>query len=48
MKAASILSDSYFIYKDYLIELKDIDIISVHPSIKGMQQIANQVVSSME
>jgi len=31
MKAASILSDSYSTYKDYLIELKDIDIISVNP-----------------
>ncbi len=41
MKAASILSDSYSTYKDYLIELKDIDIISVHPSIKGIQQIVD-------
>ena len=31
-----------------LIELKDIDKISGHPSVKGMQQIADQVVSSME
>ena len=31
-----------------LIELKDIDKISGHPSVKGMQQIADQVVSNME
>jgi len=31
-----------------LIELKDIDKVSGHPSVKGMQQIADQVVSSME